>query len=56
MTVALGRIQITVAITADRTSRPTPLSNAERVHRLNTFTRSVENARVRWRTEVGRWM
>jgi hypothetical protein len=56
MTVALGRIQITVAITADRTSRPAPPTNAERVHRLNAFTRSMESARVRWRTEVGRWM
>jgi hypothetical protein len=58
MTVAVGPLQITVAISTDRARRApdAPLSRAERTLMRQTFAKSFEADRTRWFFGGNRWL
>jgi hypothetical protein len=55
MTVAVGPVQITVNIVRTPSTAPAVPTHAERIHRRNAFTRTLESSRVRWMSEINRW-
>jgi hypothetical protein len=61
MTVAVGRLQITVALSTPRTSHttaapPPALSNAERALMRQSFSKTLGAARDRWMLGGNRWL